>query len=84
MRNMSTTQVTTQRNIGTAITSAVLGLIAFTTAMVLSVPLGTLLAVVGLMFGGLAVYRSRDNKSVWIPALAISGVTILLSVLTQL
>ena len=84
MRNMSTTQATTTRNIGTAITSAAFGLVAFTIALVVSIPLGTTLAVIGLLFGGLAVYRSRDSKSVWIPALAVNAVTILLSLLSSL
>ena len=86
MRLMTTTQaqITTHRNLGTAITSAVFGLVAFTTAMLLSIPLGAVLAVIGLMFGGLAVYRSRDSKSVWIPALAVNALTILLSALSSL
>ena len=85
MRTMSTTQAaTTNRNLGTAITSAVFGIVAFTTAMVVSIPLGTTLAVIGLLFAGLALYRSRESKSVWIPALAVNAVTILLSLLSSL
>lgn len=85
MPRMSTAaDTTTRRHLGTAITSAVIGLIAFTTALILSIPLGILLAVIGLMFGGLAVYRSREGKSVWIPALAVNGVTILIGVLSSL
>ena len=83
---MTTTQaqITTRRNLGTAITSAVFGLVAFTIAMILSIQIGAILAVIGLMFGGVAVYRSREGKSVWIPALAVNAVTLLLSALSSL
>lgn len=75
------TTTTVHRN-GTAIVSATFGIVAFTVGLLLSIPLGIVLAGIGLLFGGLAVSRSREGKSVWVPALIINGVTLLVGLLS--
>lgn len=78
----TTAQVQKTRASGTAITSAVIGIVALTVGLVVSTALGVILGVIGLIFGGVAVYRSREGRSVWVPALVVNGLTVLVGLLS--
>ena len=82
---MSTTQATTtttdantRRRLGTAVTSLVLGTLAFASLLFWYPSVALLIAILGLMFGGLAVYRSREAKGLWVTALTLNAVTLAL------
>ena len=86
---MSTTQATTtttdtRRRLGTAVTSLVLGTLAFASLLFWYPTVAFLLAILGLMFGGLAVYRSRDAKALWVTALVANIGTIVLGAFVYL
>lgn len=74
-------RVQKERASGTAVTSAVFAVVAFTVGMFWNIPVGVVLAGIGLLFGLVAVYRSREGASVWVPALIVNGFTLLVGVL---